>query len=477
MILRENNAGNAQFINPLEIFGRYLSSECGPLYRRCRELFVWRKEGLCQYVVFVPLDNGILLVGVRRDEKLQLSIFGHHIIDVSAAECSPVATFAVFGSDIFFVCVDQARRYLTVAQIYLNATSIASAEVDGPLVDFRTLEEPPALSDFEFISLGPVSYSSQRIYFATGSLIYALVPESYLHYHIGEMDSCRKAESLVYSRDDTLIAYCNESAVYFDLQAEVELNASVYSDPMGGQPIVCSDRDVYLVVHQSTTSYYIVYGQWSLNIRATVDLQGTQFDSGVCFGVGQSSFFAYIDRSEGVFVQELFSSNSSSSLHRLSSSSCPPSGCEPLAVFQHRYLATRAGSDNDRSVVVVDTQDLSSAPIISAEHTAADLLTLLVDPAPCSGTTTTARPGPTNTGPGPTNTGPGPTSTGPGTTSTNIASPTAAVGRTHQLSASTIAAITVSIVVVVLCLVLAITVLGGGAACVWRKRRHSRYRE
>lgn len=394
VLLLQSNEEKTSFINPLEILGHHLSSECGPLYRRCQELFVRRSEDVnTQYIVFVPLDDGILLVDVRRDERMQLSIFRHHIIDVSAAECSPVATFAVFDSDIFFVCVNQGRGYLTVVQIYLNSTSIANTGVDGPLIDFDALEEPPSLSDFEFISLGPISYSGQRIYFATGSLIFALVPESYLHYYTGEMHNCTGAESLVYSRDDTLIAYCHTSAVYFDLLNEVELNTSMYSDPMGGQPIICSDRDVFLMVRMSSSSYYIVYGQWSHNVRATVNLQGTQFDSGVCFGVGQSSFFAYIDRSEGVFVLELFSSNSPPPLHRLSSSSCPRSGCEPLVVFQDRFVAIRTNKDNDRSVMMVDTQELSSPPTISAEHTAADLLTLLVDPTSCSDPSTALGPG------------------------------------------------------------------------------------
>ena len=381
-LFRESDG--TQLVNPLAILDHYLSSECGPLNRRCQELFV-SSVNESQFIVFIPLDDGILLVDVRRNNGTQLAISGHHIIDVAAAGCSPVASFLVLNADIFCVCVDQAKRYVTVLQIYLDHSALQLTGVNGPLIDFRALEEPPRLSDFEFISLGPTSFSSQRIFFSTGGLLYALVPESYLHYFMGEL-SCSAAQSLVSVGDDTLIAYCNESAVYFDIVGEVQLNSSVYSDPMGGQPLVCSDRDVHMVVRQTGSGHYCEYGRWSVNSRRNVNLQGSSFQSGVCFGVGDASLLAYVDKAEGVFVQELFTDDSS--LHQLSSSPCPPTECEPLRVFQERYIVIRGYQGNDPFTHVVDARNLSSPPLIAAEHASADLLAVLVAPCPASSPST-----------------------------------------------------------------------------------------
>ena len=345
----------------------FLSSECGVNNFRCQNLLVIPSElnaTTTQYIVFVPLVDGLLLLDLRYN-GVWLSFTGYHVIDIQNIGCSPVTSFQILRS-AYTVCLGLRTQYLTILEVVLNTTSLSNTRITGPLIRFHGLEDPPRVTNFEYIPLQ--QYSLYQVYFSTSRYLYALEPRSYLAHDIGELASCDSVTSLAYAKDETLIAYCSDnSAVYFDLTLQDWINQTAYSER--GQPFICPNPDIHLAVYPTS---YIQYGLWSQNTLENFNIPGLEFDSGICFGTQNKTFFAYNDREDGVYVLE------PATFHQiqLSSESCL-NQCDPLLVFDNRYLVLREHSQNDATAIVVDSKKNFSR-IITAQHTQADLLAVLV---------------------------------------------------------------------------------------------------
>ena len=345
----------------------YLSPECGSHYSRCKELLVVETKSTGQRIVLVPILNGILLLELRYN-GWEISLTDYQTIEI-AFGCSPTAIFKILSS-IFTICLNLQTRYLTLLEIDLNIASIKDTEITSPLLLFNELNDPPKLSNFVLADLD-TDAESQLIYFSTAGYMYAIIPFSYLYSDSGKLAFCTQADSIVRADQWTLIAYCNDdSTVYYDMFYNDWINQTEYTER--GKTYVCPNNpDVHLAVYPAS---YIQYGLWSQNSLENFNIPGMKFDSGECFGAKNNSLFVYNDKDAGVYVLE----TSSSTLIQLSPRPCPDSHCEPLMVFDNRYVVIREKDTFDASVTVVDSQQ-SYSKIINGLHTQADLLTLIVE--------------------------------------------------------------------------------------------------
>ncbi len=394
--------------------GRYLSSQCGDHYFRCQDLFIVsststvKNKTLVYHIVFVPLRDGILLLKYLYNGA-SLSKTDDYFLGISFG-CSPTLVSEI-SENIFTVCLNEETRNVTVLRVYLNSSSIKDSHIGRPLVTFNGLSNPPHLSDFKYVNSDTSNPNDQQIIFASSKYLYGFAPLSYLHYPLGLVGNCSSPESLVYYvPNDEVLVYCrDDSAVYFSLSHPHTINQTGYSKH--GQPFLCPNPDVRITVFASAS--YVQYTVWSNNSRENFNIHDMKFDSGVCIGSTEHTLFAYNDKDKGVYVLDPATSN----LTHLSSKACLNSHCEPLLVFQNRYIVIRERENNDGNVIVVDSQQNYTA-VITAEHVKADLLTLLIeqDASFCSLTNGSLSP-----------TGSTPTVSPPSVPGTQIAGPAAGV--------------------------------------------------
>lgn len=248
------------------------------------------------------------------------------------------------------------------------------------------MENPSHLSNFVYIIFGN-NTSEEWIYFAKGASLYHISPFQTPSYSVvanltfGSY-KCH-TETIVYTRDGILIAFCNDTnnvsaVLYFDLNNRWVENATIFAT---NQPYVCPNPDVRLTVNKRDSS--IQYGLWSqssdkpnTNNLADFTIPSENFDSGVCFtGPENNSLLVYSDRQKGVFLFD----TGTFSFKRLSSVGCPKSFCEPLLVYGSRYVAIRERQGN-ATVTIIDTVENYTA-IING-RVSADLLTMIYDLIP-----------------------------------------------------------------------------------------------
>lgn len=360
-----------QKIETKTIYGHFLSQECGPDFFRCRKLLVVSSslnQIATQHIVFVPLTNGILLLELGfNGTNLH---FSRHFILAMEISCSPTTVVQILRG-IYFVCINTRSGYLSAHEIYLNKTVIVNTYISPPLVhiDFSRLGiDLSTVTNFVHVNLD-ANTSSQFIYFAVAGSLYALVPPVYLARYVGNLAYCVDAEKLVYAGRKTLVAYChNSSVVNFDIELEDWINQTSYDER--GKPYVCPNQNVRLAVFSRAS--YIQYGLWSQNTLENINIPELEFDSGICFGTQEKTFFAYNSREGGVYVLEL----ATASLRHITLSD--DSAYEPVMVFRDHYLMIQERYLGDSSILVVDSQKNFSV-LIEGQHARADFLTIIED--------------------------------------------------------------------------------------------------
>ena len=361
---KDGGGGSHQTLTTELISDRFLSSECGPKNLRCQDLLVISSQlnaTTTKYILFIPLVDGLLLLDLRYNGTQRLSFSSYHIINIQNIGCSPTSSFNILRST-YTVCLGIRTQYLTVLEVLVNTTSIRESRISVPLIRFHGLEDPPRVSNFLYVPLQRLGI--YHIYFATARYLYALDPRSYLAREIGELASCNSVTLLAYAGDETLIAYCSDdSAIYFDINSEEAGDPVPYSQR--GQPFICPNPDVRLAVYPAS---YIQYGLRSRDNRENINIPGLEFDSGVCFGTQNKTLFAYIDRKDGVYILELSTSN----FTQLSSKSCLNGHCDPLLIFDNKYIVLR--ERNDSTITVVDSK---LSRIIEATDLTADLVAMI----------------------------------------------------------------------------------------------------
>ena len=343
--------------------GQFLSPECGEQSFRCANL-VKLSVGSSRHIVFVPLLNGLLVLEIRYDGT-EMKIEGYFCIEIEI--CSPTAVIEIFDS-VYTICVNQSTESLKLYEIRLNTTTISNTYLSTALADV-SLTDPRNLSNFVHASLDRDSHS-QRIYFTTSSNLYELIPISIDYSRIGKVDPCSSVESLVY-REWTLLAYCRDNwVIYFDLEEEKVIDTE--NSESDGQPYLCPNPHIHLRVF--STGSYIQFGFQESNTERFYELPGSAYHSGLCFGTENSSFLAYRDSQDGVYVFNL----QTSELLQLSSMPCPVSGCKPLLVTDSNYLVVQ-----EEDGITVSDREKNFSQIVAARHIKADLLTVIVREYQC----------------------------------------------------------------------------------------------
>ena len=223
------------------------------------------------------------------------------------------------------------------------------------------LTESSELSNFVFANLSQYS-EDQKIYFVSGDSLFEFTPLSFASSYIGSMGSCSPIQNLVYLGEWVLLAYCSEdSLAYFDINDET---VSLVEDTrIDGQLIACSHSNFELRFYGSSDDNpYIVYHNQKETDRHIYELSGTDYHSGICFADKESTYFAFVDSQEGVFVFNLETSN----LTQVSFESCQSTTCYPLLVINSTYIVIQYES-NVKVIHSEGNDEIITVPYISAQ--------------------------------------------------------------------------------------------------------------
>lgn len=361
----------------------FISPECG---EQCNQITTFPTEVPHRHIALIPLLNALLALDI---DVRNMSFHSQTAILIET--CSPTAVFPILQS-FYTVCVNSSTRHLYVHELRVDRVDITKSYLTAALASI-SLENQPELSNYVFVDLGRQS-DYKRIYFTTRNSMYVLIPLISDSEYVGSLDDCKSVDDLVYLGDWILLAYCSDgSLLYFDLQDEAIVATEDVT--INGYPIVCpnsaiKDLRVYRV---SGSSSYIEYSlEEEGNKRLIHELPGTNYHSGVCFTAeNASTYLAFIDSQEGVFVFDLLSYN----LSPVSNEPCQITVCQPLLVINGTYLVIQKQSAV--SVVYREGNNFSQE-VITASHQSADLLTVIELQYQCPVTpTVTDDPPPENT--------------------------------------------------------------------------------
>lgn len=353
----------------------YISPECGGEQSyHCNEITTYVAKETSRHIAMVPLLNALLVL----DIDLCAMQF-HSNVTLSTEKCSPVTVFAILES-FYTVCVDSSMGKLYLYEVRVDSVQLKNSHLSAPLPEI-SLEDQLHLSNFVYASLGRQS-NDQRIYFTSSNRIYALIPLSGSYSYVGNIGNCESVRNLVYVGDWTLLLYCSDgSLVYFDLQYEtVSFVESIATD---GEPYHCPNSNVDLRLYRgSNEHFYIEFTYEEKQMKQSYKLLGSNYHSGVCFSVENSTYLAYIDSEKGVFVFDL----GAHEFFPLSSNPCPSSGCYPLLIINNTYVVIH--EESSVSVIYRDRSNFSQ--VITVPHLNAKLLTVIAWQYKCSVTDTTS---------------------------------------------------------------------------------------
>lgn len=351
----------------------HLSPECGEQSFRCNNIVTYVAKETSRHIAMVPLLDALLVLDI---DIHTMQFYSNVTLPIE--KCSPTVVLAIFES-FYTVCVDLSMGQLYLYEIRVDPVQLRNSHLTSALVEL-TLEGPLQLSNFVYANLGRQS-SDQRIYFAISNSIYVLIPLSGSYSYIGSIGNCKSVYNLVYVGDWVLLSYCSDgSLVYFDLQDEtVTLTENVATD---GEPYYCPNSNVLdLRVYRETENFYVEFTFEKKQSKTSYKLPGNNYHSGVCFSAENSTYLAYIDSEEGVFVFDLVTYE----FFQLSSNSCPTLGCLPLLIINSTYLVIQ----EEIAVVVIYREGNNFSQVISVPHlstNAAKLLTVVAWQYECSDT-------------------------------------------------------------------------------------------
>ena len=225
----------------LFIPGRNLSSECGDQYFRCQELLVEDDIN----IVFVPLENGLLLLSYWYD--LNTTIMEWNMFIVNKSDCSPTVFFKI-NSKFYIVCSSSYEYFFTVYEVHLNLSGSVIEDVTllGPLTRIRISPSLSSSSSSNFILV------EQKVYLAVGNNIIVLnVFDSSGTRQLQYPEKCHNIHKLVPAVDDDnqhiLVAYCSDRYIYFNPVRGDWNKMQLFSTY--GIPYFCPDND-YTVLYR-----------------------------------------------------------------------------------------------------------------------------------------------------------------------------------------------------------------------------------
>ena len=355
----------------------HLSPECGLNYVHCQNLLVdtFHTNEMQHGIIFIPLAVGLAVIEVIRD-NVSLYRTQHVILrtdgEPEAISCSPSAVFKVIDS-YFAVCTNQTTNLVMVFEVLLNKTSLQSTQISYPT---NQLAVPHSIGNItnssNFLHL-EIDNIHEYIIFALGTTFYSLRPFFYSETRLEGLPSsaCDRVHSLVPFTGAEFLAYCTEYLYLYDIGEEDWTEQDTFD--RRGIPYQCPDREVELSVFPG----YIQYN--SNGLHQDLDIPGTAYHSGVCFGTISENYFAFQDEVAGVFLLDIKTSN----LTTMSWSACE-SECFPVIAVNNRYLIVR--DTVDRKVSVMDLFG-ERFKLIEAQHLSAPLAIVFSLECPASPST------------------------------------------------------------------------------------------
>ena len=353
-----------------------LDTQCGEDGFRCKKSLDIRNNLLNSTVVFVPLQNALLLTRfVLNDTGITLEEY--HLINLTRFNCTPVASFKILQS-VYTVCLNVEESYLALFEVRLNSESLTRASIVGPLArNYFSIQSSNQISEFKYIEL----YNFHFIYFSYLNYLYYFDPLNYVLNYAGPFhQNCTSVKELVYIGGDTLIGSCREGAtIYFDLNYETWTKYQPYSSY--ARPYVCPDRNNRLIV--SLQGGYVQF-----NVSETkmirLELIGDDFVSGECFGNSSGFHFVYVDQQEGTFILDLTTFN----FTQISTQQpCFNNNlkCTPVQVLNNQYLFVQQWENHENlthpvtvlQTTVFDAQD--NFHIITTINSSINLISILAN--------------------------------------------------------------------------------------------------
>ena len=383
--------GNESSISQQTYFipNRSLSSECGDQYFRCQNLSVktfLAQDGVEFDIVFVPLENGVLLVSIWRDfctGMLELSKF---IVDSPIVTCSPTVIYHETVNNSFYtVCVSTRDPYVYNASVYhldfkLNGSEIKSGLLSSHPLTFLTFmtNQPSKLSNF----LVAVSSQENKVYFAVGGsllVLDVLNPTETKNYE--EFPNCSQINKLVLSDESSrqVIAFCNDQFVRFD---------PVYGDwtqmhtfSKYGIPFLCpnSSYKVTFFNDESRNCLQLIDSGSVLTIIHNVTVS-----SGICFEIQNITYFAYSDKQQNNCVQVSLYNFSERSYYPLNTSECSNATDHPqFLLIENRFLVVYT----EHEISILDAKN-NFSPLINISQDVSPFTVLTLAPPVCMTTST-----------------------------------------------------------------------------------------
>ena len=329
--------------------GRNLSSWCGDQYFRCQELLVetlfLQDDGIKLNIVFVPLENGVLLLSNWYDLNTTSMEWSHFI--VNSSNCSPTVLYKVSENFYIMVCISSTDHYAAVYEVHLNLSRpmIENATLVGPLTQINI---PNSLSTSRLSNFILVEH---MVYFAVGNTIFFMdVFDLTQTQQYPELSTCTQIHKLVPIIGDgnqqLLVAYCTDRYIYFDPVRGDWTTIRTFS--MYGAPYLCpfDDYKVTLFINRTNEGDYL---QFSIQDSSPKTIWNVNISSGICFQSQNSTYFAYSDQQHNsVFVYDFITQNH----YHVSSYDCSHVDCPPLLLLDDQYLIVR-DADHD---LVLDTE-------------------------------------------------------------------------------------------------------------------------
>ena len=342
--------------------GHNLSSWCDDQYFRCQELLVeslsLEDDGGRFNLVFVPLEDGILLLSYWYDLNTMTMKWSHFI--VKSSNCSPTVLYKVSKSFYIMVCIHSKDQYVGVFEVCLN--------LSGPMIENATLLRPLTQINISNYSLSASSLSNfalveHMVYFAVDNTIIVMdVYNSTWTKQYPELPKCTQIHKLVPTigegNQQLLVAYCTDRYSYFD---------PVYGDwttirtfSMYGVPYICPSDDykVTLFINSTNEGHYL---QFSVRGSLPNITRNVNISSGICFKYQNRTYFAYSDQQHNsVFVYNFITQKH----YPVSPYDCSHLDCLPLLLLGDQYLIVR---DTDRDLILDTKTNFSLITNISSD--------------------------------------------------------------------------------------------------------------
>lgn len=366
---------NGEASDQLVFKNHHLSHECGPNLERCQdplvEYYINSTDKSKHSIIFIPLDGGLALVDVARSDYPLGGTVIQHFIFLTNGEpveisCSPSAVFKIIDG-FYVVCTNWTTNFVSIFEIYLNKTSLKSTQFSFPL---NELTVPASLGNItnatNFIHIEYLSY--HYIVFALGTAFYSLRPFFYAENRLGDVQSkyCDAVHLLVQKEGVEFWAYCSDYVYSYDV-GEGDWNTR-YALAERGITYQCSQARVKVSVFSDHANIGRGGSDDSVNMR------GSDFVNGVCFGNGSRDFFAYVDELAGVYVMDV----ETTEMRAIYELGCNDR-CLPPIVVNSSYLIIRGVGE--RKVSVLDF--FRNPPeLLEAVNTLPVLVSMLFLPCP-----------------------------------------------------------------------------------------------